>query len=58
VRTRGIIGDKYVAISPGPGEKYLTNGQTIRQTESAFVLEEAIGQLINNAGSGGKSKAK
>ena len=56
VRTRGIIGDKYVAISPGPSDKYLSNGGVLRQTESAFVLEDAIGQLINNMGSGGSKK--
>jgi phospholipid/cholesterol/gamma-HCH transport system substrate-binding protein len=56
IRTRGIIGDKYVAISPGPGEKDLANRDTIRQTESAFVLEDAIGQLINNMGSGSSKK--
>jgi phospholipid/cholesterol/gamma-HCH transport system substrate-binding protein len=56
IRTRGIIGDKYVAISPGPSDNYLSNGGTLRQTESAFVLEDAIGQLINNIGSGGSKK--
>jgi phospholipid/cholesterol/gamma-HCH transport system substrate-binding protein len=56
IRTRGLIGDQYVAISPGPGEKYLTDGGILRQTESAFVLEDAIGQLINNMGSGGSKK--
>ncbi len=29
----------------------LKNGDTIRQTQSAFVLEDAIGQLINSSGS-------
>lgn len=56
IRTRGIIGDKYVAISPGPSDKYLSEGGVIRQTESAFVLEDAIGQLINNMGSGSSKK--
>ena len=56
VRTRGIIGDKYVAISPGPSDKNLGPGGVLRQTESAFVLEDAIGQLINNMGSGGSKK--
>lgn len=56
VRTRGIIGDKYVAVSPGPSEHYLSNGGVLRQTESAFVLEDAIGQLINNMGAGGSKK--
>jgi phospholipid/cholesterol/gamma-HCH transport system substrate-binding protein len=56
VRTRGIIGDKYLAISPGPSDKFLSNGGMLRQTESAFVLEDVIGQLINNMGSGGAKK--
>ncbi len=51
ILTSGLIGSKYVSIAPGPGEKMLANGDTIRQTQSAFVLENAIGQLINNAGS-------
>jgi phospholipid/cholesterol/gamma-HCH transport system substrate-binding protein len=55
IRTRGIIGDKYVAISLGAG-KTLSSGGVLRQTESAFVLEDAIGQLINNMGSGGSKK--
>jgi phospholipid/cholesterol/gamma-HCH transport system substrate-binding protein len=59
IKTSGIIGDKYVSISLGPDEHMLAEGDTIRQTESAFVLEDAIGQLINNAGSGGdKDKDK
>lgn len=55
IKTSGIIGDKYVSVAPGPGEKILHNGQTIRQTQSAFVLEDAIGQLINSSSSGSGS---
>lgn len=55
IKTSGIIGDKYVSIQLGPGDHYLADGDTIRQTQSAFVLEDAIGQLINNSGSGGGS---
>jgi phospholipid/cholesterol/gamma-HCH transport system substrate-binding protein len=57
IRSRGIIGDKYIAISLGPSDKLLSNGDTLRQTESSFVLEDAIGQLINNASSNA-SKSK
>lgn len=52
IKTSGIIGDKYVSISLGAGEKILKEGNTIRHTESAFVLEDAIGQLINGTGGG------
>ena len=57
IKTSGIIGDKYVSVALGPGEHNLTAGGTIRQTQSAFVLEDAIGQLINSSSSGGGSKS-
>jgi len=50
-KTSGLIGDKYVAIALGPSERMLRDGSTIHQTESCFVLEDAIGQLINSSGS-------
>ena len=46
IKTSGIIGDKYVSISIGGGDP-LKDGGTIIHTESSFVLEDAIGQLIN-----------
>lgn len=49
IKTSGIIGDKYVSISLGAGEQDLGNGGVIRRTQSAFVLEDAIGQLINSS---------
>ena len=51
IKTSGIIGDKYVSIQLGPSDQILKDGDTIRQTQSAFVLEDAIGQLINSSGS-------
>ena len=50
IKTSGLIGDKYVAIQLGGGDT-LSSGATIRHTQSAFVLEDAIGQLINSSGS-------
>ena len=44
IKTSGLIGDKYITLAPGPGDHDLTDGGTLRQTESAFVLEDAIGQ--------------
>jgi len=53
IKTSGIIGDKYVAISIGGGDP-MKDGGTITHTESSFVLEDAIGQLLNsNSKSGG-----
>jgi phospholipid/cholesterol/gamma-HCH transport system substrate-binding protein len=50
IKTSGLIGDKYLSLAPGPGDHDLTDGGTLRQTESAFVLEDAIGQLISSTG--------
>jgi phospholipid/cholesterol/gamma-HCH transport system substrate-binding protein len=51
IKTSGIIGDKYVSVSLGSGDHDLADGGVIRRTQSAFVLEDAIGQLINGTGS-------
>ena len=50
IRSSGIIGGKYISIQLGPSEKILADGGRIIQTESAFSIENAVGQLINNVG--------
>jgi phospholipid/cholesterol/gamma-HCH transport system substrate-binding protein len=55
VYTSGLIGDKYVSIALGPSDKDLADGGVIHQTQSAFILENAIGQFISNLGSSSKS---
>ena len=52
IKTSGIIGDKYVSISIGGGEP-LKDGGVITQTESSFVLEDAVRQLLGGAKSAG-----
>jgi phospholipid/cholesterol/gamma-HCH transport system substrate-binding protein len=56
VKTSGIIGDKYISVDLGGGEQNLHEGGTVQRTQSAFILEDAIGQLINSSG-GGSSKS-
>jgi len=56
IKTSGIIGDKYVSISIGAGDP-LKDGGTIAKTESSFVLEDVIGNLVNNGGGGSKGGA-
>lgn len=56
VVTSGLIGDKYVSIQLGAGDD-LKDGQTIRETQSAVVLENLIGAFINNSGSSGSKGA-
>ena len=45
VRTAGIIGDKFVKITPGGGE-YLEPGMEIYETEPSINLEELISKYI------------
>ena len=47
IKTRGIIGDKYLAISPGGGGDPLNEGQKIRDTESGLDLEELVSQYVH-----------
>jgi len=47
IRTKGIIGDKYIKLSPGYAEKTIPPGGKIRDTESAMEWEEIIAQYIH-----------
>jgi phospholipid/cholesterol/gamma-HCH transport system substrate-binding protein len=46
VRTRGIIGDKFVKLSPGGSDKFIPPGGKIRSTESSIDIEEMISHYI------------
>jgi phospholipid/cholesterol/gamma-HCH transport system substrate-binding protein len=45
IRTAGIIGDKFIKITPGGGE-YLQPGEEIFETEPSINLEELISKYI------------
>ena len=58
ILTAGLLGDQYVGIEPGSGGKNLANNDPIKQTQSAVVLENLIGQLIfSKAADAGSSGA-
>jgi phospholipid/cholesterol/gamma-HCH transport system substrate-binding protein len=42
VKTAGLIGDKYIKLSPGVSDHILKPGDMITQTESALDIEELI----------------
>jgi len=46
IHTAGLLGEQYVSLSPGASEEFLGDGGAIRQTQSALVLEELIGQFL------------
>lgn len=47
IKTRGIIGEKFMALSPGGGGEPLVAGGKIRDTESGVDLEELVSQFIH-----------
>jgi phospholipid/cholesterol/gamma-HCH transport system substrate-binding protein len=46
VRARGLIGDKFVLISPGGSDKLIPPGGRIRETESPPDIPDLIGKLV------------
>ncbi len=45
VKTQGIIGDKFIMLSPGGDEEMLKAGDTITDTESALDVESLISKF-------------
>ena len=46
ILTSGLLGDQYVGLEAGAEEKVFAPGDTIRQTQSAVVLESLISQFL------------
>lgn len=46
VKTKGLIGEKYIEISPGGSEKIIKPGGRIRETQSAIDLEDLISKFV------------
>jgi|SRR5579871_566438 len=53
IQTQGLLGGKYIGISPGGSDQYLKDGSTIDQTQSAIVLENIINKFFANYSSKG-----
>ena len=46
VFTAGLLGEQYVNLEPGGSDVYLQNDGKIEITQSAIILEKAIGQFL------------
>ncbi len=46
VKTAGLIGDKFIKITPGGSDIMLKPGETIVETESALDIEELISKYV------------
>ncbi|MBP6898998.1 MAG: outer membrane lipid asymmetry maintenance protein MlaD [Burkholderiaceae bacterium] len=61
ILTAGLLGDQYIGLEPGGDTANLAAGDTIKQTQSAVVLENLIGQFLFNKAAdagGGEAGAK
>lgn len=59
IRTSGLLGEQFLALNIGfededMGTKILANGDTIKDTKSAMVLEDLIGQFLYKSGGADK----
>ncbi|NIS61010.1 MAG: outer membrane lipid asymmetry maintenance protein MlaD [Proteobacteria bacterium] len=46
IKTRGLIGEKYIEVTPGGSEKLIPPGGRIRETQPAVDLEELISKFV------------
>jgi phospholipid/cholesterol/gamma-HCH transport system substrate-binding protein len=46
IKTMGVIGDKYVSISPGASEEYIKPGGAIRDTQPPLDLENLVSKFV------------
>lgn len=60
IYTQGLLGGKFIGLTAGGSETYLKDKDQIDFTQSAFVLENLIGQFLANAAKGqtGSTAAK
>ena len=59
ILTAGLLGEQYIGLEPGYGETNLVEGDAIKATQSAIVLENLISQfLYSMAAEGGKDGGK
>ena len=58
IETQGLLGGKYIGISPGGLDSYLKDGGRIDQTQSAIVLESLINKFFANYSSKGSGDSQ
>jgi len=48
--TEGVMGGRYIALTPGADEELLASGDFITETQGALVLEKLIGDFVTSLG--------
>lgn len=46
VKTSGLIGDKFIKLTPGGSDRLLKSGDLIIETESALDIEELVSKYV------------
>jgi len=46
ILTSGLLGEQYIGLLPGGDTEMLKNGEKVRKTQSAMVLEDLIGKFM------------
>jgi phospholipid/cholesterol/gamma-HCH transport system substrate-binding protein len=46
IKTKGLVGEKYIEITPGGSGKFISPGGKIRETQPSVDLEELISKLV------------
>lgn len=58
IKTTGLIGDKYISLSPGADETSLRAGERITMTESSLDIESLIGKMAFGSVDKGQDSSK
>ena len=46
ILTSGLLGEQYIGLDPGGDSEMLKNGEQMKKTQSAMVLEDLIGKFL------------
>lgn len=46
ILTAGLLGEQYIGLMPGGDEEMLKDGEQLKKTQSAMVLEDLIGKFL------------
>jgi phospholipid/cholesterol/gamma-HCH transport system substrate-binding protein len=57
IYTQGLLGGKFIGLTAGGADTFLKDKDQIDFTQSAFVLENLIGQLLANFAKGSNSSS-
>lgn len=56
ILTSGLLGEQYIGLDAGGGTDMLKNGDTVKHTQSAMVLEDLIGKFLYGKAAEGSTK--